>query len=287
MASLNQDIIKRIPLQLPPLPIQRRIASILSTYDDLIENNTRRIEMLEEMARRLYEEWFVRFRFPGHGKIKFTECELGPLPCGWEVKTVAEAFDIIGGGTPSKKEPAYWESGAINWYVPTDLTKSGATFMDESGTKINELGLHKSSAKLFPPFSVMMTSRATLGVIAINTTPACTNQGFITCLPNERFPLYLLSNWLRNNAELFISLGAGTTFKEITKGAFKTIPLYVPPQNLASAFQDTAEPLMAMVLRLHRKNANLRAQRDLLLPKLVSGEIDVSEAEEMAEEAAA
>jgi type I restriction enzyme S subunit len=159
--------------------------------------------------------------------------------------------------------------------------------MDESGTKINELGLHKSSAKLFPPFSVMMTSRATLGVIAINTTPACTNQGFITCLPNERFPLYLLSNWLRNNAELFISLGAGTTFKEITKGAFKTIPLYVPPQNLASAFQDTAEPLMAMVLRLHRKNANLRAQRDLLLPKLVSGEIDVSEAEEMAEEAAA
>jgi type I restriction enzyme S subunit len=277
----------KFPINVPPLSVQRRIASILSTYDDLIENNTRRIEVLEEMARRLYDEWFVRFRFPGHEEVAFEESELGPLPRGWEVCTVAETFAILGGGTPSKKEPAYWEDGSINWYAPTDLTKAGTTFMDTSGSKINELGLRKSSARLFPPFSVMMTSRATIGVISINTTPACTNQGFITCLPNERFPLYLLCNWLRSNVEMFISLGTGATFKEITKGTFKTIQLRVPPQDLASKFQEAVEPMMALVLRLQRKNANLRAQRDLLLPKLISGQIDVSQAEEMTKEAAA
>lgn len=278
---------KKLVVRLPDLATQQRIGSILSTYDDLIENNTRRIEILEEMARRLYDEWFVRFRFPEHEEVAFDESELGPLPKGWVVRTVAETFAILGGGTPSKKEPAYWEDGSINWYAPTDLTKAGSTFMDASGSKINDLGLHKSSARLFPPFSVMMTSRATIGVISINTTPACTNQGFITCLPNERFPLYLLCNWLRSNVEMFISLGTGATFKEITKGTFKTIQLRVPPQDLASKFQEAVEPMMALVLRLQRKNANLRAQRDLLLPKLISGQIDVSLAEEMAEEDAA
>lgn len=276
----NVGAAKNLRIFLPPIEAQRRIASILSTYDDLIENNTRRIEILEEMARRLYEEWFVRFRFPGHEKATFVESKAGRVPADWELQTVSGTFDILGGGTPSKKEPAYWEDGSINWYSPTDLTKAGTAFMEASCSKINELGLKKSSARLFPAFSVMMTSRATLGVIAINTTPACTNQGFITCLPNERFPLYLLSNWLRNNVEKFISLGTGATFKEITKGTFKSIQLLLPSQNLASKFQESVEPMMDMVLRLQRKNANLCTQRDLLLPKLISGQIDVSEAEE-------
>jgi len=270
------DRIRAVVAPVPPLRIQRRIASILSAYDDLIENNTRRIAILEEMARRIYEEWFVRFRFPGHEQVKMVESELGLIPEGWKVQTVEQTFQILGGGTPSKAEPAYWEGGTINWYSPTDLTRAGTSFMEQSADRITALGLAKSSAKLFPPMSVMLTSRATIGVVAINTNEAGTNQGFITCLPNSDYPLWLLYHWLKANVETFIGLGTGATFKEITKGTFKGIRLLVPPQNLVGAFSSTSEQLMLLSLNLQRKNRNLRATRDLLLPKLISGELDVS-----------
>lgn len=285
--TLNRNHIHGLPIFIPPVPKQRRIASILSTYDDLIENNTRRIAILEEMARRLYEEWFVHFRFPGHEDASFVESEIGKIPEEWDLKTVNDVFEIVGGGTPSKKINEYWENGTINWYSPTDLTREKSAFMDASGVQITDLGLKKSSAKLFPPMSVMMTSRATIGVISINTTEASTNQGFITCLPNQEFPLYVMYHWLKNNVETFINLGTGATFKEITKGTFKTIPIIVPPHFLTKSFQEKVTPFMELALNLQRKNANLHAQRDLLLPKLVSGEIDVSEAEKSLEGAVA
>jgi len=275
--NMSGKQIEGVRIPVPPPQTQEKISVIIGSYDDLIENNTRRIEILEEMARRLYEEWFVQFRFPGHEGLEFKESELGLIPEGWDLTTVAETFEILGGGTPSKSEPAYWEGGQINWYSPTDLTRSGTAFMDESGTKITDIGLSRSSAKMFPPYSVMLTSRATIGVVAINTTPATTNQGFITCIPNKRFPLYLLFHWIKNNVDRFISLGTGATFKEITKGVFKGIELVVPPAALVDDFQQKVAPLMDMILRLQRKNRNLRTQRDLLLPKLISGEIDVSD----------
>ena len=177
--NISPKAVGEVSIPFPSLDGQRKISSILSAYDDLIENNTRRIEILEEMARRLYEEWFVHFRFLGHEKVNFKESELGRIPEGWEVKSVAESFQMLGGGTPSKKVPEYWEGGEINWFSPTDLTKSSSAFMEESSNKITELGLKKSSAKLFPENSVMMTSRATIGVVAINTQPATTNQGWL------------------------------------------------------------------------------------------------------------
>ena len=269
--------LKRMFIPCPDIITQRKIVAILSAYDDLIENNLRRIKILEEMAQNLYREWFVKFRFPGHQTARFIDSLLGRIPERWEVKTVEKVFDILGGGTPSKIVPEYWDKGTINWYSPTDLTAAGSMFMDHSSNQITELGLKKSSARLFPPFSVMMTSRATLGVISINTTEACTNQGFITCIPNEHFPLYTLYYWLRENIEYFISLGTGATFKEITKGVFKTIELVVPSRAIVTQFEDTVKPIAFQVLNLQRKNATLRRTRDLLLPKLISGEMDVSE----------
>jgi type I restriction enzyme S subunit len=274
-AQITVNALSAYYVTIPPLPIQHRIASILSAYDDLIENNTRRIAILEEMARRIYEEWFVRFRFPGHEQVKIVESELGLIPEGWEVRTVDETFQIVGGGTPSKAEPSYWEGGTINWYSPTDLTKAGTSFMDESANRITSLGLAKSSARLFPPMSVMLTSRATIGVVAVNTTEACTNQGFITCLPNAAYPLWLLFHWIKTNVETFIGLGTGATFKEITKGTFKGIKLIVPSGETVTQYSALVEPLMALSLILQRKNTNLRTTRDLLLPKLISGELDV------------
>jgi type I restriction enzyme S subunit len=274
--GLNRNHLHQLEVSAPDYEGQRRIASILSAYDDLIENNTRRIEILEEMARRLYEEWFVHFRFPGHEEASFNESEQGRVPEGWGVKPVADTFQILGGGTPSKKVPEYWDEGHINWFSPTDLTRSSTSFVEESSSKITNLGLKKSSAKLFPAYSVMMTSRATIGVVAINTQPASTNQGFITCLPSSEFPCWLMFHWLKENVERFISLGTGATFKEISKGVFKEIQLVVPPRLISGAFEESVAPMMKQVEILQRKNRNLRVQRDLLLPKLVSGEIDVS-----------
>jgi type I restriction enzyme S subunit len=277
ISNLNQDILSALEIPSPPLLTQRKIAAILTAYDDLIENNLRRIKILEEMAQNLYREWFVKFRFPVYQHARFTDSTLGRIPEGWEVKTVENTFVILGGGTPSKAIPEYWNEGTINWYSPTDLTATGSMFMERSGNQISELGLKKSSARLFPPFSVMMTSRATLGVISINITEACTNQGFITCVPNERFMLYTLFYWLKENVEYFISLGTGATFKEITKGVFKTIELVVPAQAIVTKFEDTVQQFTLQVLNLQRKNTSLRRTRDLLLPRLISGEVDVSE----------
>jgi len=274
---VSKSNISSIVVKAPSKQTQSKISAILARYDDLLENNARRIKILEEMAQAMYREWFVNFRFPGHEGVRMVESELGPVPEGWVVQTVEKTFEILGGGTPSTKVQEYWKSGEINWYSPVDLTAAGTMFIENSGNKINELGLKKSSARLFPAFSVMMTSRATLGVISINTTEACTNQGFITCIPNAKFPLYLLYHWLKENVGYLISLGTGSTFKEITKGTFKTVQLVVPQPNVAIQFEKIVEPLAAQILCLQRKNANLRRTRDLLLPKLISGKIDVSD----------
>lgn len=273
MASLNQGILERIELPLPPLPVQQRIAGILSAYDELIENSQRRIKILEAMARALYREWFVHFRFPGHEHHPRVASPLGEIPQGWEVKTVADAFVISGGGTPSRKEDEFWEGGTIQWYSPSDLTGAGTMFMDDSNDHITERGLAQSSARMFPARSVMLTSRATIGAIAINTHPACTNQGFITCLPNDHVPLFFLFHWLTENVPTFQRMASGATFKEISRGVFKTIEFLEPPDDLVGRFEAIAAPMAEQVLSLQRQIQNLRRTRDLLLPRLLSGQV--------------
>ncbi len=273
--NLSVDKLLTFDFRVPPLPIQQRIAGILSAYDELIENSQRRIKLLEAMARALYREWFVHFRFPGHENHPRVPSPLGEIPQGWEVKAVAEAFTISGGGTPSRKESAYWEGGTIQWYSPSDLTGAGTMFMDDSSDHITERGLEQSSARMFPPRSVMLTSRATIGAIAINTHPACTNQGFITCLPNKHVPLYFLFHWLTENVPTFQLMASGATFKEISRGVFKTIDFLQPPIELVEQFEAHATPLAEQILSLQRQVNNLRRTRDLLLPRLLSGQIDV------------
>jgi type I restriction enzyme S subunit len=260
---------------LPPLPVQRRIAGILSAYDELMENSRRRIRILEETARALYREWFVHFRFPGHQKIKRVDSPLGKIPHGWEVKTVADSFEVSGGGTPSRTESSYWDDGTIQWFAPSDITAVDTMFMDDSPEHITELGLTESSARLFPAYSVMMTSRATIGAIAINTHEACTNQGFITCLPNKRVPLYFLFHWITENVTQFERLASGATFKEISRGVFKTIEFLHPSAALVRLFESKVEPMARQMLALQRQIQNLRRTRDLLLPRLLSGQVEL------------
>jgi type I restriction enzyme S subunit len=276
---LTMGLLSNLELPLPDLAAQRKIAGILSAYDDLIENNLRRIKILEEMAQSLYREWFVHFRFPGHESAKFVDSPLGQIPKGWEWRKVGDAFEIQGGGTPSTANEEYWVDGEIQWYSPRDLTAEGTMFIEKSAVQINEIGLKKSSAKMFPAYSVMLTSRATIGAIAINTVPACTNQGFITCLPNARAPLYFLHQWLKANVETFILHASGSTFKEISKGVFKGLDFLQPNAGLVQRYEQAVSPVADRLLNLQRSNQTLRRTRDLLLPKLLSGDFHFMELE--------
>lgn len=275
--GLNREVALQQEVKIPPILTQRKIAAILSAYDDLIENNLRRIKILEEMARTIYREWFVKFRFPGHEKVRMVDSPLGKIPEGWEVTQIGKVIELLGGGTPSTKEPSYWENGNIDWYRPSDLTASGFMFIAGSSKKITRLGLEKSSARLFPAYSLMMTSRATIGVISINTKEACTNQGFITCVPSDRLSVFHLYFWVKENREKIISVASGATFKEISRGEFREFPILVPPSSIEQTFNDIVEPICRLIENLIKKSHNLRQTRDLLLPKLISGEIDVSE----------
>lgn len=283
---INKSSFSDITIKAPTIDTQRRIAVILGAYDDLIEVNRRRVAVLGEMARGLFEEWFVRFCFPGHEQVPILDTPNGPLPQGWVLQSVGETFEMLGGGTPSKTIDAYWEAGSVDWYTPTDLTGAKTMFMDRSATRITEAGLAKSSAKLFPADSIMMTSRATIGAIAINTGPACTNQGFITCLPNERVPRSYLFYWLHQNVPVFIGHATGATFKEITKGVFKRLPIAVPSSDLAGRFDSQVRPMHDMILALERSNRALAASRDLLLPRLISGQLSLETAERELEQVA-
>jgi type I restriction enzyme S subunit len=272
---LTGEELEKVEIDIPPFPAQQRIAGILSAYDELIENSQRRIKILETMARSLYREWFVHFRYPGYESVPLVDSPLGKIPKGWEIKKVADSFVISGGGTPSRRESHYWEGGTIQWYSPSDLTGTKTMFIDDSSDHITERGLIKSSARLFPAYSVMLTSRATIGAIAINTHAACTNQGFITCLPNERVPLYFLFHWLRENVPTFERMASGATFKEISRGVFKTIVFLQPQDELVGQFEIIATSIADQILALQRQIQNLRRTRDLLLPRLLSGQINV------------
>lgn len=274
---INKSAFSSIKVLVPNYEKQRKIAAVLSAYDDLIENNNRRIAILEKMAEELYREWFVRLRFPGHDSIGYRHaCSLHKgIPEGWEVKTVEQSFEYLGGGTPSTLAKGYWQDGDINWYSPTDLTAYNAVFAFQSKQQITEQGLKESSARMFPAYSIMMTSRATIGQISINTTPACTNQGFITCIPNDKVPLYFLYYWLELNKDYFIQIANGATFLELTKGKFKNVNILIPPARITELYSKMQRPIFEHLELLLRQRDNLTTFRDRLLSRLMSGKIDV------------
>jgi len=274
--NASAKLLGAFPLRLPDEDTQRRIGVMLGSINDLIENNRRRVEVLEELARAIYREWFVNFRYPGHENATVVASPLGAVPEGWSVSTCGDELTSLGGGTPSKSEPAYWHDGTVRWYTPSDLTKSRCRYTAEPDLRITETGLARSSARLFPPGSVLMTSRATLGVLTIASSEATTNQGFIVISPDERWSPAFIFEWLGEHAAQLASIATGSTFKEITKGAFKRLPFLVPVQSVLDAHRDATNPIEQQICNLEQQVRRLASLRDFLLPRLVTGQIDVS-----------
>jgi type I restriction enzyme S subunit len=269
---------------LPPIEEQKQIADILSCLDNKIDNLRRQNETLEKIAQTLFKHWFIDFEFPNdEGKPykssggAMVASELGDIPEGWRVGKLGEEVETVGGGTPSTTEPSYWEDGDIYWYSPTDLTKSKTIFSLDTSKKITKLGLDKSSARLFPKYSILMTSRATIGEVTINTNYACTNQGFITLIPNSLFDTFYLFCWLKTQLTKVNLLASGSTFPELSKSDFRNFDFLIPSNHLVLGFRELLNPLFLRIETNTKQIQTLTKTRDTLLPKLMSGQIRVKD----------
>lgn len=252
---------------------QKEIGNIYFDICDKIENNLAINKTLEEMAMALYKHWFVDFGPFQDGE--FVESELGRIPKGWEVRKIGEVIETLGGGTPSTTIKEYWEDGDILWYSPTDLTRENSLFSFDTAKKITALGLQKSSAKMFPANSLLMSSRATIGLLTINTKEACTNQGFITMLPNDKLTVYQLYFWLKDNMDLIVSKANGSTFKEISKSNFRDLEIVIP--NSIESYIEQTKDIFEQIKNNTSENQTLTQLRDTLLPKLISGAVRLKE----------
>ncbi|AEM46871.1 restriction modification system DNA specificity domain-containing protein [Acidithiobacillus ferrivorans SS3] len=267
---LPKEKLAKLEVDIPPLPTQQRIATILTAYDDLIENNRRRIQLLEQAARLLYKEWFVHLRFPGHEHVKVKD----GVPDGWEKKKIADICETVGGGTPSTKSSEYWY-GDITWVVPSDITKNDCLALFDSERKITEKGLRESSAKMVPTETILMTSRASVGFFALMEYEVCTNQGFINIIPHvDEMRMYLLFN-LMSRVEEIRSNAKGTTYPEISKGRFRDMAVVIPTAMLVNEFSGFASDIINQVRILKKSTLKLERSRDLLLPRLMNGEVAV------------
>ncbi len=262
--ALTKETIENFKIPVPPLPIQHKIAAILSAYDDLIENNTRRIAILEEMAQSLYREWFVHFRFPGHEKKSMVESALGMIPAGWEVVRLGELCFITMGQSPSSEFYNTEENGLPFHQGVSDF---GERFPKDRvyctvANRIAEAG------------DILFSVRAPVGRINLTNKKIVIGRGVCAIhskADNQCFVFQQLKELFQEED----TIGNGAIFKAVTKEDMHGIKMIRPPQPIILSFEHQIQPIFSNLEILIRKNANLRKTRDLLLPKLISGEVDV------------
>ena len=270
-ASLRNEDLLGLEVKLPSIEIQKQIADILSAYDDLIENNQKQIKLLEEATQRLYKEWFVDLRFPGHENTKIMD----GVPEGWRVASIADICDTVGGGTPSTKIQSYYEKGDILWVTPTDITRNFSLALLDTEKKITPEGLKNSSAKMLPAETILMTSRASVGFFGMCKYEACTNQGFISCIPKrENLQMYLLFN-LKSRVEEIRQKAGGSTYLEISKTVFRELKIILPKDEVLAEYQKNVHDIFDEIYCRTEMIKSFVDMRNRLLPKLMSGEVEV------------
>ena len=268
MLNLSAGIVAALPIRYPAIEVQTAIADILSTYDDLIENNRRRMALLEDSARLLYREWFVRLRFPGHEHTRITD----GVPEGWERKTVLEAVSVLSGGTPKTSISDYWD-GEIPFYTPKDAT-DGIWVMDCERT-VTELGLQNCNSKLYPRETVFISARGTVGKLNMTQCPMVMSQSCYALVGKDHLTQPFVYAAMQAAVEALRQHAVGAVFDAIVVDTFRRINLLIPPPSMLRLFDETVRPLFDQVENLTLQNQKLRTARDLLLPRLMSGEIAI------------
>jgi type I restriction enzyme S subunit len=297
MPSLNEGIIRRIPIVLMPLAEQKAIASILGTLDDKIEVNRRMNATLEAMARALFQSWFVDFdpvrakmdgrqpagldaetaaRFPN----AFQNSKLGAIPHGWEAAPLSDKIQLLSGGTPKTSETSYW-GGDIPWYSVRDAPSESDVWVIRTDKHVTKLGISNSAAQVFPEKTTIISARGTVGKLALTAVPMAMNQSCYGIRGITGYGDYFTYYLIREATAQLQQRTHGTVFDTITTETFRTLDCVLPTPEITVAFDDLVEPLLGQIRANLHQTSILASLRDTLLPKLLSGELTIPQAEKM------
>lgn len=289
--NVNLGDIGRFKIPNWPLRYQQAVASVLGSLDHKIELNKSISETLEALARGMFTDWFVEFG-PTRAKMEGRAPYLAPhiwslfpdrldetgKPEGWMMSTIGEEVDVVGGSTPSTKEPAFW-GGDIAWATPKDLSSLGTPVLLGTERRITDAGLSQVGSGLLPSGTVLLSSRAPIGYMAITAMPTAVNQGFIAMVCRKRLSNVFVWLWTQTNMEAVHQRANGSTFQEISKANFRPISVTVAQPDILRLFDEAVGPLFDQIVSAARETRSLTAMRDCLLPALLSGEARIREEE--------
>jgi type I restriction enzyme, S subunit len=257
--NINFEEIRGIPITLPDLSEQIAIAEILSSFDDKIDLLHHQNKTLEQMSETLWRQWFVE-----------------DTDESWEIGKVEDVISVQGGTTPSTANAEFWD-GNIHWTSPRDLSNTASIFMFDTGRKITEKGLKKIGSGLLPVGSVLLSSRAPIGYLSITEIPVAINQGYIGIICNKNVSNYFIYLWCKVNMETIENAGNGSVFQEISKASFKSLDILIPSKEKLTQFDERVSPLFQKIKQNSLQLLQITAMRDLLLPKLMNGEVIVKD----------
>ena len=294
--GIKQSELRKIQIAVPPFELQLEVAAMMKALDDRITLLRETNATLEAIAQALFKSWFVDFD-PVRAKMEgrtpegmaeataalfpdgFETSELGEVPRGWRVMPVGDAIEAVGGATPDTKNEAFWEPPVHCWTSPKDLSGIAAPVLLDTERKVSNQGLAKIGSGLLPPGTLLMSSRAPIGYLALAQVPLAINQGYIAMLPGGLLPPLYMYFWCRQNMDGIKGRANGSTFMEISKKAFRPIPVLVPSPELMNAFTATADALFARLTANEQQAQTLSTLRNTLLPRLISGQLRLPEAQ--------
>jgi len=281
-ASFNEDIFSFLSLYLPDYKEQVKIGDMLYNMEQKIKLNERICSELESMAKTIYDYWFVQYDFPdangkpyrtSGGRMVWNEQLKKEIPEGWKAGAVSDLGSIVSGGTPPTNEDDYYTDSGIAWITPNDLSgQESCMFISHGERDITNEGLKNSSAILMPERTVLFSSRAPIGYIAIASNPICTNQGFKSIVPDKGFDSGYIYYTIKSNTAAIAQQGVGTTFKEVSRDTLARFVVQLPSKECARAFEKFLTPIMKERETLEQKNVELTHLRDWLLPMLMNGQ---------------
>lgn len=288
--ALTKGILEELEIRQPSRHEQDQISGVLAALDTKIEHNRQMAATLEELSRALFKSWFVDFdpvRAKAEGRDTGLPADITALfpegfngeglPTGWKQSTVGELFSIVAGNTPSTKQSEYW-GGTRAWATPKDMSGLTGPLLTRTDRTLTEQGFTACSSGEIPAMSLLMSSRAPVGYLAFNALPVSINQGIAAFVAKALSPFYAWA-WCHENMKLIKLNANGSTFEEISKGVLRTVAMVEPSKAVHDAFVEIAEAAFSRVVQLAEETENLICLRDQLLPKLLSGELRVADAE--------
>lgn len=264
--AFRPEILEEMEIEVPDLPVQKRVGEILRAYDAKIENNTFIIKNLELMAQTIFDEWFLKLHFPGHQNTNATEDTDWEIPKGWRVGKFTDYISVLGGGTPSTTVQKYW-NGEIPFFTPKDVGDGFYSLKTEK--HLTKDGLENCNSKLYSPNTVFITARGTVGKIALSGTSMAMNQSCYALQGKNALSSFFVLLLTRNLIKELQQVAIGGVFDTITTSTFEHTEILMPEQSLIKKFDDVIKPIFNQILSLNLENQILNNSRDQLLAKLI------------------